>query len=91
MGIARALYSDPQILIFDEATSALDSGTERAIVEAIDKLAHKKTIIMIAHRMEMIKQADCIVFLDKGVVAGMGTYDDLLKQVVEFRAIAACG
>ena len=91
LGIARALYSDPQILIFDEATSALDSGTERAIVEAIDKLAHKKTIIMIAHRMEMIKQADRIVFLDKGVVAGMGTYDDLLKQVVEFRAIAACG
>lgn len=91
LGIARALYSDPQILIFDEATSALDSGTERAIVEAIDKLAHKKTIIMIAHRMEMIKRADCIVFLDKGVVAGMGTYADLLKQVVEFRAIAACG
>jgi ATP-binding cassette, subfamily B, bacterial PglK len=91
LGIARALYSDPQIVIFDEATSALDSGTERVIVEAIDKLAHKKTIIMIAHRLQTIKQADRIVFLDKGVVAGVGTYDDLIEQLAEFRAIAAYG
>lgn len=88
LGIARALYSDPPIVIFDEATSALDSGTERVIVDAIDKIAHKKTIIMIAHRMQTIQQSDCIVFLDKGAVAGVGTYDELLKQHEGFRAIA---
>jgi ABC-type multidrug transport system fused ATPase/permease subunit len=89
LGIARALYSDPQILIFDEATSALDSGTERAIVEAIDGLSHQKTIIMIAHRMRMLKRADNIVFLDKGVVAGVGTFEQLFAKSAEFRTIAS--
>lgn len=89
VAIARALYHDPPILIFDEATSALDSVTERTIIESIEALNHKKTIVMIAHRMQTIRHADQIVVLDRGRVVGVGTFDELLNNVAEFRAIAA--
>lgn len=89
VAIARALYHDPPILIFDEATSALDSATERTIIESIESLSHKKTIIMIAHRMQTIRHADQIIVLDHGRVVGAGTFDELLTKVAEFRAIAA--
>lgn len=89
VAIARALYHDPPILIFDEATSALDSATERTIIESIEALNHKKTIVMIAHRLQTICHADQIVVLDHGRVVGVGTFDELLNNVAEFRAIAA--
>ncbi|MCP9447193.1 MAG: ABC transporter ATP-binding protein/permease [Nitrospira sp.] len=89
VAIARALYHDPPILIFDEATSALDSATERTIIESIEALSHKKTIIMIAHRMQTIRHADQIIVLSHGRVVGTGTFDELLTKVAEFRAIAA--
>lgn len=77
VGIARALYHNPRILVFDEATSALDSQTEQAVMEAIENLMHKKTIIMIAHRLSTLRQCDSILVLKGGHVDATGTYEDL--------------
>ena len=58
IGIARALYSNPQVLVLDEATSALDNDTETAVMEAIDALSGTKTLIIIAHRLSTVKNCD---------------------------------
>ena len=68
IGIARALYHDPEILVLDEATSALDNETESAVMEAIEKLQGQKTILIIAHRLTTIQNADIIFAVDDGKV-----------------------
>lgn len=68
IGIARALYHDPEILVLDEATSALDGDTENAVMEAIERLQGQKTIIIIAHRLTTIKNADVIFEVENGTV-----------------------
>jgi ATP-binding cassette, subfamily B, bacterial PglK len=68
IGIARALYHDPAVLVFDEATSALDVATEAAVMEAISKLQHDKTIIIVAHRASTIEQCDVIFRVEAGTV-----------------------
>ena len=68
IGIARALYSNPEVLVFDEATSALDSETEASIVQSIDNLAGKKTMIIIAHRLSTIENCDMVYKVEKGKV-----------------------
>lgn len=60
IGIARALYNDPQLLVFDEATSALDTDTEEAVMQAIESLYGEKTMIIIAHRLSTIKKCDLV-------------------------------
>lgn len=85
IGIARAVFHDPDTLIFDEATSALDGVTESAVMTAIDKLAHKKTIIMIAHRLTTLKNCDQIYLIDKGAIIDQGTFDELMLTNTEFR------
>lgn len=60
LGIARALYTEPEIMIFDEATSALDNDTEAAIMEAIERLHGRKTLVIIAHRLTTIKKCDAV-------------------------------
>lgn len=68
IGIARALYNEPQILVLDEATSALDNDTESAVMEAIERLAGKKTIIIIAHRLSTIENCDLVFRVENGKV-----------------------
>lgn len=80
MSIARELYKDIDILIMDEATSALDSETEKAIQENIDKLKGKYTIIIVAHRLSTIKNADQIVLMDKGQIIEIGDFETLKSK-----------
>lgn len=88
IGIARALYHDPEVLVMDEATSALDGMTEDAIIEAIRSLAHRKTIILIAHRLTTVQDCDVIYMLDEGRIVDQGTYTELIERSVSFRAMA---
>jgi ABC-type multidrug transport system fused ATPase/permease subunit len=89
IGIARALYSDPPVFVFDEATSALDGITEDIILEAIYNLAHKKTIIIIAHRLTTVKECDRIYVLEQGKIVDEGTFQKLLEFNQEFRKMAS--
>jgi ATP-binding cassette, subfamily B, bacterial PglK len=91
IGIARALYSNPDVLILDEATSALDSLTEDAVTDAIQKICHRKTIIMIAHRLRTVERADVIYLLENGSIADQGTYEELLDKNDVFRRMAKAG
>jgi len=88
IGIARALYHNPQILILDEATSALDNLTEKAVMEAVQKLRKNITIIMIAHRLSTVKNCDNILLLEKGELKEQGTFDKLIQVNDQFRATA---
>ena len=88
IGIARALYNNPEVLILDEATSALDGVTENAVMDAIHNLSNKKTIIMIAHRLSTIKECDVIYFLDQGKIVDSGSYNELIKSNQKFREMA---
>ena len=85
IGIARALYNNPEILIFDEATSALDSVVEKTIMEAIDFLSNEKTIILIAHRMNTIKRCNNILLMNSGAIEASGNYDELYKSSKTFQ------
>ena len=85
IGIARALYNDPEVLILDEATSALDNLTEQAVMEAVHNLGHRKTVILIAHRLSTVRECDNIFLLEQGRIVSQGTYDDLLNTSDQFR------
>src|SRR5207237_10236057 len=94
LGIARALYRDPEVLVIDEATANLDPGTEAAIVEAIGGLRGKKTIIVITHRPAFVRNCDCIYMLAQGRVRSSGGYSDLLSRepaFLEFAGTSAAG
>ncbi|OAN49295.1 hypothetical protein A6A04_04045 [Paramagnetospirillum marisnigri] len=85
IGVARALYHDPELLIFDEATSALDSGTEWEITEAINALAGHKTLILVAHRLSTLKNCNHLIMLHDGVVKAEGGFDQLIGSDENFR------
>jgi ATP-binding cassette subfamily B protein len=78
--IARAVYKDPSYLFFDEATSALDAKNEREITEKIAKFTNGRTVVVIAHRLSTVKDADQIVVLDKGRIAEIGTHTALAEK-----------
>lgn len=83
LAIARALYDDPEILVFDEATSALDSATEAEVLETVRGLAGAKTILMISHRPASLAICDRVFVIRDGAIATVGSYSELLGKTVE--------
>jgi ABC-type multidrug transport system fused ATPase/permease subunit len=88
LGIARALYHDPPLIVLDEATSALDNATESAVMDAVNALARQKTVLIIAHRITTVQRCDQIFLVDQGRLKVCGTYDNLLEHSPEFRRLA---
>jgi ATP-binding cassette, subfamily B, bacterial PglK len=88
VGIARALYHDPDLLVFDEATSALDLQTETALNAAMEALRGRKTLLVVAHRLSSVRRCDRVIFLVNGRIKGCGSYDELLDGDPEFRRFA---
>jgi ATP-binding cassette, subfamily B, bacterial PglK len=88
IGIARALYKQAELLVLDEATSALDNRTEAEVMEAIESLDREITVILIAHRLSTVKHCDSIVMLERGMISGVGTFPELLRNHPGFQALA---
>ena len=89
IGIARALYHDPAILILDEATSALDNTTERAVIEAVEGMKGQRTVVMIAHRLSTVQGCEVLYYLKDGQVEACGDYESLKRGHSAFREMAA--
>lgn len=85
LGIARALYSDPLVLILDEATSALDTKTEAEVSEAIHALKGEVTTISVAHRLSTIKDADRVCYMEEGQIISVGPFREVVDSVPAFR------
>ena len=84
LGIARALYTRPLLLVLDEATSALDAETERAIVQTLDELEGQVTTITVAHRLATVRRADLILYLESGRIVHSGTFGEVRAAVPDF-------
>ncbi len=91
VGLARALYRKPAILILDEATSALDNQTERKISDALLSLHGKLTTVVVAHRLSTVRSCDRILYLDRGQVSGIGTFDELDRTNEGFARLVELG
>jgi ABC-type bacteriocin/lantibiotic exporter with double-glycine peptidase domain len=86
IGIARALFTNPKLIVFDEATSSLDTVTENEISKAINELRGKTTLVIIAHRLSTIRDTDRIVYIEEGQIVATGNYFDLSKRFPDFFA-----
>jgi ABC-type multidrug transport system fused ATPase/permease subunit len=84
LGIARALFTSPKLLVLDEATSALDGTTEKAISDAISKLKGNVTVVMIAHRLSTARNADQVIYMSQGRVAAIGSFSEVREQIPDF-------
>lgn len=84
LGLARALYGSPGLLVLDEATSALDAETELAITETLDNLGSSVTVLVIAHRLSTVRHADQVIYLDRGRCLATGTFEEVRREVPAF-------
>ena len=84
LGIARAMFTRPHLLVLDEATSSLDGETEASISEAIHSLRGSTTVVIIAHRLSTVRNADKVVYLSKGKVLATGTFEEVRQAVPDF-------
>jgi ABC-type multidrug transport system fused ATPase/permease subunit len=84
LGIARALFTAPKLIVFDEATSALDGETESLIADSLQKLKGNVTVVMIAHRLSTVRNSDLVVYLEAGAVRAIGNFDEVRQQVPNF-------
>jgi ABC-type multidrug transport system fused ATPase/permease subunit len=84
LGVARAMFTKPRLLVLDEATSALDSETEYSLSQAINSLRGETTIVMIAHRLSTVRNADLVVYMDSGKILATGTFSEVRSVVSEF-------
>jgi ABC-type multidrug transport system fused ATPase/permease subunit len=84
IGIARALLSNPKLLILDEATSSLDAETEAEITESIQLIKGKVTIVIIAHRLSTVRNADLVLYLENGRVLSLGSFEDVRQEIPNF-------
>jgi len=87
LGIARALYRNPSLLIFDESTSALDSVTEREVIKSLESLRGQVTLIMITHRISTVQFCDRVLLIDNGSIKAQGTYHELSQVCQEFKQL----
>jgi ATP-binding cassette, subfamily B, bacterial PglK len=88
LGIARALFTNPKLLVLDEATSALDGQTEQTISESIATFKGKVTVLMIAHRLSTARNADLVIYMSGGRILSQGTFDEVRNAIPEFDAQA---
>lgn len=88
LGIARALFTNPKLLVLDEATSSLDGMTELGISKAVEALSGEVTVVIIAHRLTTVRNVDKVVYLDKGKIVSTGSFDFVRSQVPDFDAQA---
>ena len=84
LGIARAMFTQPKLLVLDEATSALDGETEANLSDAIHSLKGEVTVIMIAHRLSTVRNSDVVIYLDSGHIKAVGTFQEIRENVVDF-------
>ena len=84
LGIARAMFTRPHLLVLDEATSSLDGETETSISEAIHALRGSTTVVIIAHRLSTVRNADIVVYLSEGKILATGTFDEVRRSVPDF-------
>jgi ABC-type bacteriocin/lantibiotic exporter with double-glycine peptidase domain len=89
IGIARALYNNPSVLILDEATNSLDNSTERNVMNSLNNLRNKITIIFIAHRINTLEKCDQIILMENGKIIASGNYDELSNHSKEFNKLSA--
>jgi ABC-type multidrug transport system fused ATPase/permease subunit len=84
LGVARALYTRPRLLVLDEATSALDAETEQAIIKTLDALEGQVTTVTVAHRLATVRRADQLLYLEEGRIVCRGTFEEVRSQVRDF-------
>jgi ABC-type multidrug transport system fused ATPase/permease subunit len=84
LGIARAMFTRPNLLVLDEATSSLDGETEASIADAINALRGLTTVVMIAHRLSTVRNADMVVYLSEGKIVAVGTFEEVREAVPDF-------
>ena len=89
VSLARAVLADPALLVLDEATSSLDPGTEHAVERALERLTQGRTVVVVAHRLSTAARADRVAVIDDGMLAELGTHDELIRREGRYASLYA--